>query len=70
MLVLSRTRRESVVVGGPDGFDRLLNVTVLNIRATNMKPGFDVGTNVPVHHIEVWQRINARVRQSEVEQDR
>ena len=32
MLVLSRKNRESVVVGGSDGFDRLLKVTVLDIR--------------------------------------
>ena len=29
MLVLSRKSRESVVVGGADGFHRLLKVTVL-----------------------------------------
>ena len=33
MLVLSRKHQESVVVGGSDGFHRLLKVTVLDIRA-------------------------------------
>ena len=42
MLVLSRKNRESVVVGGADGFHRLLKVTVLDIRGTNVKLGFEV----------------------------
>ena len=33
MLVLSRKNRESVVVGGDDGFHRLLKVTVLEFEA-------------------------------------
>ena len=32
MLVLSRKSQESVVVGGADGFHRLLKVTVLGIK--------------------------------------
>ena len=32
MLVLSRKNRESVVIGGTDGFHRLFKVTVLDIR--------------------------------------
>ncbi len=31
MLVLSRRNRESVVIGGADGFHRILKVTVLRI---------------------------------------
>ena len=59
MLVLSRKSRESVVVGGADGFHRLLKVTVLGIRGTNVKLGFEVDADVPVHRSEVWERINA-----------
>ena len=33
MLVLSRKNQESVVIGGADGFHRLLKVTVLGIKA-------------------------------------
>jgi len=32
MLVLSRKSRESVVIGGSDGFHRLLKVTVIEPR--------------------------------------
>ena len=62
MLVLSRKNRESVVVGGSDGFHRLLKVTVLGIRGTNVKLGFEVDPDVPVHRSEVWERINGNGR--------
>ena len=59
MLVLSRKHRESVVIGGSDGFRRMLKVTVLGIRGRNVKLGFDVDADVPVHREEVWERIQA-----------
>jgi carbon storage regulator len=62
MLVLSRKSRESVVVGGSGSFQRLLKVTVLEIKGTKVKLGFDVDADVPVHRSEVWERINAGVR--------
>ena len=60
MLVLSRKSRESVVIGGADGFQRLLKVTVLGINGGKVKLGFDVDADVPVHRAEVWERIRAR----------
>ena len=59
MLVLSRKSLESVVVGGADGFPRLLKVTVLGIHGAKVKLGFEVDPEVPVHRSEVWERINA-----------
>jgi len=59
MLVLSRKSRESVVVGGADGFHRLLKVTVLGINGTKVKLGFEVDPEVPVHRYEVWERMSA-----------
>ena len=59
MLVLSRKNQESVVVGGVDGFHRLLKVTVLGIKGANVKLGFDVDPDVPVHRAEVWERVRA-----------
>ena len=59
MLVLSRKNQESVVIGGSDGFRRLLKVTVLGIRGTQVRLGFEVDADVPVHRSEVWERINA-----------
>jgi carbon storage regulator len=57
MLVLTRKIEESVVVGGSDGFERILKVKVLEIRGEKVKLGFDVDADVPVHRLEVWERI-------------
>ena len=59
MLVWSRKGRESVVVGGADGFHCLLRVKVLEICGTNVKLGFEVDTDVPVHRLEVWENESA-----------
>jgi carbon storage regulator CsrA len=57
MLVLTRKSRESVVIGGTDGFHRLLKVTVLEIAGAKVRLGFDVDADIPVHRSEVWKRI-------------
>jgi len=59
MLVLSRKSQESVVVGGHNPLERMLKVTVLEIRGGTVKLGFEAKDNVPVHRWEVWQRICA-----------
>lgn len=63
MLVLTRKSQESVVVGGTDGFERLLRVTVLEINGGAVRLGFEVDREVPVHRAEVWERIRALGRQ-------
>ena len=62
MLVLTRKSQESVVVGGSDGFERLLKVTVLEIGSNKVRLGFEVDAKVPVHRTEVWERIQAANR--------
>ena len=69
MLVLSRKNQESVVVGGADGFHRLLRVKVLGIRGTNVRLGFEVDPEVPVHRSEVWERINGNGRAGRLTDD-
>jgi carbon storage regulator CsrA len=59
MLVLSRKSQESVVVGGSDGFERMLKVTVLEISHGKVRLGFEIDRAVPVHRLEVWERICA-----------
>ena len=66
MLVLSRKSRESVVVGGADSLHRLLKVTVLDIKGANVKLGFEVDADVPVHRLEVWERIRASGQQAKL----
>ena len=60
MLVLTRKSREAVVVGGLEGSERMLKVTVLEIRGGNVRLGFEADASVPVHRLEVWERIRSR----------
>ncbi len=62
MLVLSRKNREAVVVGGGGGLEHLLKVTVLEIAAGRVKLGFEVDADIPVHRLEIWQRMCDRRR--------
>jgi carbon storage regulator CsrA len=57
MLVLSRKYLEVVVVGGMGTLKHMLKVTVLGISGDSVKLGFDVDPAVPVHRLEVWQRL-------------
>jgi sRNA-binding carbon storage regulator CsrA len=47
------------MVGGCDGFEHMLKVTVLDIRSGCVRLGFAVDAAVPVHRWEVWERIIA-----------
>jgi len=59
MLVLSRKNREAVVVGGGGAFPGLLKVTVLEINGSKVKLGFEVDAGIPVHRLEIWERLRA-----------
>lgn len=59
MLVLSRKQLESVVVGGANGLEQMLKVTVLEIHGERVRLGFEVNKDFPVHRWEVWERIRA-----------
>ena len=59
MLVLSRKTRESIIVGGGGGFLSLLKVTVLDIAAGKVRLGFEADGDVPVHRLEIWERMLA-----------
>jgi carbon storage regulator CsrA len=63
MLVLSRRNSESVVVGDPAGrAEEMLKVTVLEIGRGKVRLGFEGANDVPVHRLEVWQRLRASAR--------
>jgi len=70
MLVLSRKRQESVVVGGSIGFTRLLKVTVLEINGGTVRLGFEAPADVPVHRSEVWEKIVAESKRGSATEDR
>ena len=67
MLILSRKNRESVVVGGTDRVDRMLKVTVLEIKGGKVSLGFEVHKDVPVHRWEVWEQNRARAQANQKE---
>ena len=60
MLVLSRKRSESVVIGRTDGVQRVLKVTVLEIRGKTVKLGIEADITVPIRRSEVWERIRGQ----------
>jgi carbon storage regulator CsrA len=62
MVVLSRKRRESVVVGAANPFERLLKVTVLEIEEGQVKLGFEVDPDVSVEPSEARELIINRPR--------
>jgi carbon storage regulator len=57
MLILTRKNGESVVVGEDNGVQHLLKVTVVDIRGRKVRLGFEIDASVPVHRMEVWERI-------------
>jgi len=46
------------MVGGPGGREPLLKVTVLEINGGSVRLGFEGAAEVPVHRLEVWERIH------------
>ena len=48
-----------IVVGGVGGVEPLLTVTVLEIRGSSVRLGFDAPDAVAVNRWEVWDRLHA-----------
>lgn len=65
MLILSRRSQEAVVITGTDDVEQLLKVTVLEVRGSSVKLGFEAGEEVPIFRHEVWQRICAESREAD-----
>jgi carbon storage regulator len=70
LLVLSRKRQESVVVGGSGTLEQLLKVTILEIKSDRVRLGFDADTAIAIHRWEVWERIHAGGQSDCVGEDR
>ena len=62
MLVLSRKNNEAVVVGGSEGFERMIKITVVEITGRRVRLAFEAAADVPVNRFEVWERICAETR--------
>lgn len=59
MLILSRKRLESVLVGAEAGLAGSVRVTVLGIRQGRVRLGFEGDAGIPVHREELWKQIHS-----------
>lgn len=59
MMVFTRKNNESVILGGPSDFERVLKVTVLEIKPDRVKLSIDVRDDPSDGRWEVWERIRA-----------
>lgn len=57
MLVLSRKRDESIVVGGSPVLSENIVITVLEVRGDKVRLGISCDQEIPVYRQEVWERI-------------
>ena len=55
MLVLSRHKNESIVIGDPDNGG--VTVVIVEIRGDKVRLGIEAPKEVPVHRREVWDAI-------------
>lgn len=62
MLVLTRKCQQVIVVGGADGADPMVTITVLDIGNGKVRLGIEAAADVPVHRLEVWERIRASAK--------
>lgn len=58
MLVLSRHRDESIMIGDD------VMITVVDIRGDKVRLGIDAPQEIPVHRLEVYQAIKRENQQS------
>jgi len=59
MLVLTRKCQEVIVVGEAHGGDPMVKITVLEVENGKVRLGIEAAADVPVHRLEVWERIRA-----------
>ena len=59
MLILSMKDRESVVVEGSNGVERLLKVTVLDSHNGSVRLGIEAGDDCSVHRWQGWEHMCA-----------
>ncbi|MGD9636870.1 MAG: carbon storage regulator [Pirellulales bacterium] len=56
MLVISRKKDQSIVIGPQDGTEEIL-IVVGEIRGGTVKLCFKAGRDVPIYRSEIWQRV-------------
>ena len=54
MLILSRNKDESVIIGEGDS---QVKVTIIDVRGDKVRIGFEAAREVPIHRTEVYNAI-------------
>lgn len=57
MLVLSRKKQETIAIGDSSNPQAAIRVVVLEIGNGFVKLGIEAPMSVPVHRLEVWERL-------------
>lgn len=63
MLVLSRKKNESIVIGDMDSLGFEITIVVVEIRGDKVRLGVEAPREVPVHRREVYDAILRSARQ-------
>ncbi len=58
MLVLSRYKDESIIIGDN------VEITVVDVRGNKVRLGINAPTSIPVHRKEVYERIQSKIRKN------
>lgn len=61
MLVLTRKRDESIIIGDD------IKITIVDVRGDQVKVGIDAPRSIPVHREEVYKEIQAENRRAAVQ---
>lgn len=63
MLVLTRKRDESIIIGDE------IRITVVDVRGDQVKLGIDAPRSIPVHREEIYKEIQAENRRAALKGD-
>jgi len=57
MLVITRKKEQSIMIGSGDHGQQLIRVMVGEVQGGMVKLCFEAGRDVPIHRAEVWHRL-------------
>ena len=61
MLVLSRKKSEAIVICESADQTMSIKVVILDIGNGIVRLGIEAPANIPVHRLEVWERLQSRL---------